>query len=139
MPQSNPQEVRRFLRVAIQRFDDARFLLDQGQRHTAAIYLAGYTVECSLKALLLSCVPKGQCQIVMESFRGREGHSFEALKAKYSRKTGITFPPAIAKALSFVGYWTTDLRYEPGNTSPDEAEQFLRSAEVILSWSKGKL
>jgi HEPN domain-containing protein len=139
MPQSKSQEIRRFLRVAIQRFDDASFLSEQGQRHTAAVYLAGYTIECSLKVLLLSCIPERQCQGVMESFRGKEGHSFEALKAKYTRKSGKVFPPAISKALSFVGHWTTDLRYEPGDISPDEAEKFLRSAEVILGWIKESL
>jgi hypothetical protein len=44
---------RRFDRAAIQRFDDAQFLLS-GSRTNAAVYLAGYSVECMMKALILS-------------------------------------------------------------------------------------
>jgi len=43
--------------VAKQRFDDALLLLEMG-RTTAAVYLAGYSVECMLKALILSAVPQ---------------------------------------------------------------------------------
>ena len=45
-----PIEARLYYRAAKQRFDDAQLLLGAG-RTTAAIYLAGYTVECFLKAL----------------------------------------------------------------------------------------
>jgi HEPN domain-containing protein len=127
------------LRVAIQRFDDAVFLFEQGQRNTGAIYLAGYTVECTLKALLLSCVPKRQSQVVLDSFRGKEGHSIEALRARYARASKTPIPPAISKALSYVNHWTTDLRYEPGDIPTEDVEKFLQSAESIMKWSRGRL
>ena len=38
-------EARLFYQAAIQRFDDAQFLLDKGGRTTAAVYLAGYSEE----------------------------------------------------------------------------------------------
>jgi HEPN domain-containing protein len=47
---------RLFYRAALHRYDDAALLLEAG-RTTGAVYLAGYTVECMLKALVLAGVP----------------------------------------------------------------------------------
>ncbi len=48
-------EARRYYRAAKQRYEDAQMLLEAG-RTTGAVYLAGYAVECILKALLLANV-----------------------------------------------------------------------------------
>jgi len=48
-------EARLFYQAAKQRFEDALFLL--AGRRTAAVYLAGYAVECMLKTLILSRAP----------------------------------------------------------------------------------
>ena len=53
MPSHQPKEVRRFHRAAARRFEEAQFLLTRGNYTTAAVYLAGYAVECMLKALIL--------------------------------------------------------------------------------------
>ena len=42
----NAVEPRRFYRAAEHRFEEAQFLLDGGGYTTAAVYLAGYAVEC---------------------------------------------------------------------------------------------
>jgi len=64
----NP-EVRRFYQAVSQRFDDAVILLDN-DRTTGAIYLAGYAVECMLKALLLLGRPYLATRPLMKLFRG---------------------------------------------------------------------
>ena len=46
------KDAKRFYRAAGQRLDDAAYLLD-GARTTACVYLAGYCVECMLKALIV--------------------------------------------------------------------------------------
>src|SRR5260221_280810 len=137
MPSPKSREVQRFLRVAKQRYDDALFLL--GHRNRAAIYLAGYTVECALKSLVLSAVPVRKHAVVLASFRGNDAHSFESLKVRYIRAGGMSFPREIVKALSFVNSRTTALRYEPGEASPRDAELFLRYAEEIILWTNGRL
>ena len=44
-----------FWRAATQRLETATFLLESGSRkHLDAVYLAGYVVECALKALILN-------------------------------------------------------------------------------------
>jgi hypothetical protein len=50
---------RRFYRVLTQRFNDVLLLLEM-DRKTAAVYLAGYSIECMLKALILPAVPQAQ-------------------------------------------------------------------------------
>jgi hypothetical protein len=134
MTYSKATEVRRFRSVAIQRFEEAQ-LPNKYDRRTAAVYLAGYAVECSLKALLLSASTDSQLRGLMTSFRGRVGHDFEWLKAKYIKGGGAKFPPEIAKAFTVVSPWTTELRYKAGDTPPREADLFLRSAEEIIAWA----
>ena len=52
---ADPQ-VLRFVKAAAARLSAADVLLDNS-KYLDATYLAGYVVECSLKALLLSYVP----------------------------------------------------------------------------------
>ncbi len=149
-------EVRRFDRVATQRLEDARFLL--GHRNTAAIYLAGYAVECTLKALWLSRIAgaksarakrgprgssratKGKAKLVevMEMFRGKKGHSLEWLKKRYLDEGGDPFPASISQAFSRVNSWDTDLRYNPGTSTMKEASRFLLAVENFMDWARGR-
>lgn len=125
------------MRVATQRLDDAGFL--SGHRNTAAIYLAGYSVECSLKALLLSTYMISKQRQVVESFRGDKGHSFESLKARYVRRAGTGIPAKLARSFARVNSWSTDLRYDPGMTPLIETLGFLQAAEEILEWVNQRL
>jgi hypothetical protein len=50
-------DVRKWLRAAQQRFTAAE-VLSRNQLHLDAIYLAGYSAECTMKAVLLSRVPE---------------------------------------------------------------------------------
>jgi HEPN domain-containing protein len=138
MRPNRSKEIRRFFKVAMQRYEDAQLLLE-GDRNTAANYLAGYAVECGLKALLLSAVTANECLEVVESFRGSEGHNLDVLKARYRRRSQSIFPKAISGDLAYVNLWSTSLRYEPSNASSREAKRFLTSTEAILGWIKGRL
>ena len=69
------RNARLFYRAAFQRLDDAQFLKDAA-RTTAAVYLAGYSVECIIKALILSVVPEAQHSEVLVLFRGARAHDF---------------------------------------------------------------
>ena len=51
-------DARLYYRSAFQWLDDAEFVLKTGKRTRAAVYLGGYTVECLLKALVLSAVSR---------------------------------------------------------------------------------
>ena len=74
------------------RMDDARFLLDKGERTNAAVYLAGYGVECVLKALLIDSLPsKKQGEIINEFRKQGHGHNFDWLKHEYQKAGGAAF------------------------------------------------
>jgi len=132
------KEAKRFIRASGSRFEEADFLLERSDYTTAAVYLAGYAVECILKALILVHEPKVQNLQTVASFRGQTAHSFEWLKVRLAERH-VLLPPAAAKALSIVASWTTNLRYDPSVIRRGEAEQFVKAAGQLLDWAKGRL
>ncbi|MCO6457219.1 MAG: HEPN domain-containing protein [Pirellulaceae bacterium] len=133
------QEARPFYRAGKQRFEDARLLLHQAERTTGAIYLAGYGVECLLKALILSVVPAAQRQAMEANFRGARAHNYDWLKARYFENRGAQFPTEVSKAFALVNTWDTEWRYRAGTAPRRDAEAFLESAEQIIIWADGRL
>jgi hypothetical protein len=138
MPLPHVKEARPFYQSAKQRFEDAEFLLE-ADRTTGAIYLAGYSVECMMKALILCIVPPNERSEMIASFRGARAHDYDWLRAKYFENGGPSFPSAISKSFSMVNTWTTDLRYKAGTSKRGEAESFLRAAREIMDWADGRL
>ena len=129
-------EVRRFYQAALQRFEDAEVLL-RNDRTTGALYLAGYAVECSLKALLLNSIPVSRQQAVVGSFRGQLAHDFEWLKSEL-RGRGVEVPAAVVVHLRRVNTWSTSLRYVAGRVKRHTVQSFLKAAEQVIGWTKGR-
>jgi len=132
------KESRLFYRCAKQRYEEAQILLEAG-RPTGAVYLAGYGVECMLKALVISTVPPGQVPGVLRTFRGNRTHEFEWLRTEYRIRSKGAFPKAINQYFARVDIWSTDLRYEPGNLRMSDAESFLATARTLIAWIDGRL
>src|ERR1019366_9940008 len=107
-------EARLYYRAAIQRYDDALLLLTGG-RTTGAVYLAGYTVKCYLKALLLASVSGGLRTQLLSAFRGSRAHNIEWLGWLYRRHVGIAVSLDVRRHLTPVASWSTDLRYATGS------------------------
>jgi len=132
------KEPRRFFRAGEQRLEEARFLLDHGDYTTAAVYLAGYAVECMLKALILASEPEARHPQTMKSFRGVLGHNFAWLRVQLAKRH-VHLSAIIANSLTEVTGWTTTLRYDPATHKRAEAEEFLTTVEEILLWVRGRL
>ena len=132
------KEARLYYRSAFERADDADTLHRAG-RLTGAVYLAGYGIECILKALILAETPAAGRTAVLQTFRGNRGHDFNWLVDKYYALGGSECPRDIFHSFTLIGDWTTDMRYEPGKTRPLEAAQFLQAAARILTWADGRL
>jgi HEPN domain-containing protein len=81
------REARLYYRCAIQRLEDALILL-AALHTTGAVYLAGYGVECVLKALLLSSLAEAPRREMLSSFRGAKAHDYEWLRAQYLGRGG---------------------------------------------------
>ena len=136
LPQST--EARLYYRAAKQRFDDSQLLLAAG-RTTGAIYLAGYTVECFLKAMILANVARVLRRHLLEEFRSNRGHNIEWLGALYRRHVGAAVPRDVARHLSRVASWSTDLRYATGTVRSRDADEFMESVIAIATWADGRM
>ncbi len=131
-------EARPFYQAARQRLADARYLLD-GNRRTGAVYLAGYSVECMLKALILSSVPGFDREEILASFKGSRAHDFNWLKGKYLEYAGMEVPREINRSLTLTKGWTTDLRYMASAFDDEDTGIFFTAVEDILAWADGRL
>ena len=122
----------------MQRFDDALLLLEM-ERTTAAVYLAGYSVECMLKALILSAIPQGQAEEILGMFRGARAHDYEWLMRLYTEKGGARLSPHVIPHFARVNSWSTDMRYAPGAIAAREAKAFMDSVTELITWADGRL
>src|SRR5437899_1318789 len=125
MPRPKNHRANQFSQIAHQRFEDAEILLKR-DRLTGAVYLAGYGVECILKALILSSIDEpARVGQVEGSFKGQAGHNLEELKRLYKKESGQVIPLDISKALQRVATWGPDLRYQVSVKSRKDANAFL--------------
>jgi HEPN domain len=131
-------EARLYYRCALQRHEDAQILL-RADHTTGAVYLAGYGIECILKALVLSSLAPAARRAMLDSFRGARAHDYEWLRMQYLQNGGARFPREITEAFTLVNDWSTDLRYLPRTLRPHEAEGFLVAAETIIHWADRRL
>ena len=103
-----------------------------------AQYLGGYTVECSLKALILYLTPDPDKPNKLKDITsGAKMHRAEVLLGEL-RKLGTSLPLKIAKRMRRFR-WTIDLRYETGRRDPGETTAFLKTAKAIYDWVEGQL
>jgi hypothetical protein len=131
-------EARIFYRAGKQRFDDAQLLL-QADRTTGAIYLAGYTIECLLKAVILDGVPSSQRRQLLSEFQGSRGHNLEWLGDLYRNHVRMVIPLEMTRHLTRLSSWSTDLRYSAGRAMRRDADQFMESVVTIADWIEGRL
>lgn len=131
-------DARLYYRAAFLRYEEAEVLVKAGYT-TGAVYLAGYGIECILKALVLMAVPAGTRPDMLKSFRGNRAHEYEWLRSLYLTNAGARFPPEITQHFTLVNDWSTDLRYTPRSVRADEADVFLASAAAIIRWADGRL
>lgn len=141
MPKHKPDDVRLFKLVAELRFEEARFLFTQsrGVYGRGAVYLAGYAVECVLKALWLATTPLRRRLAVLKSFQGAKAHDLDWLRDQYLDTSGAAFPPEILLAFRRVNSWQTQMRYTAGRMRYNDAERFLTAVKAILDWGIGRL
>ena len=126
-----------FQKAAGQRFTTAETLLRE-KLTLDAQYIGGYTVECSLKALILFCTPEAnKTETLKRITTGASMHKPDVLLGEL-RDRGIALPLELAKRLRRFD-WTTDLRYETGRRDTGETKAFLNTAKAIYDWVEKQL
>jgi len=132
-----PSSTRDFQRAAGQRLTTAEFLLDH-RYNLDAVYLPGYSVECTLKALILEVTPPAERPDVLKKISsGKKMHDPEAL-GEILKSRGRPIPLELIKRFRRSG-WSTALRYESGRTDTAETRGFLKTAKAVYDWVEGQL
>ncbi len=136
MPRS--REARRYRNVAHQRLEDVRFLLDNG-RTNGAIYLAGYAVECGLKALILESRPRSQAADLVKQLRGPKGHDYDWLRSLYRDLEGPAVPDRVRDRFLRINTWSVELRYSDRRIGQKDAHAFVSAVVEIWEWIENRL
>jgi hypothetical protein len=106
--------------------------------HPRRPYLGGYTVECSLKALILELTPEpDKADKLKKITAGQKMHRPDVLLGEL-RDLGVVLPLDLARRMRRFD-WTTDLRYEAGRRDTGETIAFLRTAKAIYDWVEDQL
>jgi hypothetical protein len=117
--------------VANERMQDALSLMHERANSVGPVYLAGYAIECSLKALL----QREGCGFPVS---GSEGHNLRTLW----RTTGLVLRDIGDKngfSSFYIESWCTDLRYEAAGEFPGTCDEMLTGAKVLVSLLQTKL
>ncbi|HLH69138.1 MAG TPA: HEPN domain-containing protein [Candidatus Dormibacteraeota bacterium] len=116
-----------YLAAANERSTDARRLFDTG-RHCGAIYMAGYAVECRLKALL-----EGLGRNFPRA--GASGHDLYRLW----EAAGFRLQDLKGYRRDFVMTWSTDLRYQPDLPKGANADVLYKGAIELCGYLQTRL
>jgi hypothetical protein len=133
-----PTTPRDFLKVALQRLSAAEEIAETLRLTLEAQYIGGYSVECSLKALILEKTTLADRRDTLEQLtHGATYHRAEVLLDRL-RERGVTLTVELAKRMRRFD-WTTDLRYETGRKDTGETNGLLRTARAIYEWVEGQI
>jgi len=122
MPPNTSQE---WIEVAKERAADAE-LLKQRLNSVGAVYMAGYAIECSLKAYL-------QREGKPFPTAGSEGHNPKGLwKASGFRFCDL--PDTAGEKTFYIEHWNTELRYESAYDFPVPLESLVKGAKELTGW-----
>jgi len=116
-----------FLEAARERGMDAS-TLKREKRLLAAIYMAGYAVECGLKALL---------QRMRKRFprSGSEGHHLRGLW----EAAGLKLDDIRGYRRLFMDFWTTNLRYEHSLPDGTDFEALYRGSVELVGYIQKRI
>ena len=126
--------------AALKHLQDAGAL--QGvDRHDGCSYLAGYVVECSLKAVLQ--VERGTSSVP----KGRRGHDLRSLRSQVagiSRMAGARTSKYVTRAVlalqgASIHKWSPGMRYQGPRATETDARGWLREAREVYHGTVGAM
>jgi hypothetical protein len=133
-----PTTARDFLKAALQRLDVAVEIMEILRRSLEAQYIGGYSVECSLKALILERTAGAERPSMLQRLtHGATYHRPEVLLDRL-RDLGIALTPDLARRMRRFD-WTTGLRYETGRKDTGETNALLKTARAVYAWAEPQI
>jgi HEPN domain-containing protein len=124
------------------RLDDARVLFD-AERWRGCMYLAGYPVECLLKAKLMRKFRRRHLAALEDALQARgalpnQGTVFTHQLEMLLRLTGVMdrmrSDKGIWRRFNTVNRWLPAWRYNASLSNREEAEDFLEAIDETLRW-----
>jgi HEPN domain-containing protein len=134
-PSGTPKTYRR---AATQRLGAAEFLLKNSKYYLDALYLAGYAVECAMKAMILDGTPRSKwADAINEIGSGAKAHGTDYLRGILRRRE-VSVPPDVDQCLNEIrNEWDTSLRYVGSSLPQSEVISFVDCALKVCNWAGG--
>ena len=123
----------------------------ENARATGAMYMAGFVIECLLKALLLERHPNLQARIDRAKV-SKSDATVHQLLFSHELDSMLAFLPEVRKKLGTMGevsgeaawrrlraiceQWTVYARYSPKRATREEARRFLETISEVKEWLK---
>ncbi|MGL4501658.1 MAG: HEPN domain-containing protein [Planktothrix sp.] len=121
-----PTTVEDWIEIANNRAADAEAIRKVEETSVGSVYMAGYAIECSLKALLRS-------QNTPFPKSGREGHNLKGLWDSCGFKLSDIKDPTGAQTF-FIDNWNTSLRYQSTCGSHLKVPELLKGSQKLTGW-----
>lgn len=121
-----PNTAKDWITVADERAADAEAMLPSREDSAGPIYMAGYAIECSLKAYL-------QSRGTRFPAHGAGGHDLRELwrSSKFKLRE---LNDQIGNKTFFIHSWSTDLRYEQGFEHSLSSKELVKGAKTLSNW-----
>jgi len=140
--------------AAEKRFGDAKCLTNSGNRDRAngAMYMAGFAIECLLKALLLDRHPNLKSEIDPARLSSSDKEVFDLMYRSHELDDTCGFLPELKEKLrraktksgssvwerfqDICAEWTVYARYSPRHAEIADAKRYLETVEEVKKWLK---
>lgn len=116
----------------------------EGSRFHAAIYLAGYVIECYLKHLIcqrddLLYLEDWEQRFERRSkrpahVREKRGHDLEWLLQLSRLDQPLLADAELRRQFAIVNRWSVDMRYRSAAVTRDQAEGFVSAVGLVRAW-----
>lgn len=121
------------------RADEARVLVAEG-KHQGAYYLAGYAVECALKACIARKIRRFQFPAKVDYVRDLYTHKLDKLLRHAGLDEQLNKQMAANKAFeanwSTVKDWTEESRYRTSGLNGKDMYNAVSDQDGVLPWIK---
>ncbi len=114
-----------------------------GKRSRGAMYLAGFAVECLLKARLMErfdCHTLSELDAELQRRRQLAAgqtvarHKIARLMRLAGLRERLIADRTVVQALAPINDWSTAWRYAPGLRNPVDADDFVESVRMLSGW-----
>lgn len=126
-----PTTAEEWISVANERAVDAQAMLPLRSHSAGPVYLAGYAIECSLKAYLQNsgrAFPRS----------GREGHNLRALWACAGFRL-IDLKDTRGSKTFYINSWSTNIRYQNSLMSNIDSAELVSGARQLTGWIQSQI